>query len=348
MLEGLREEQLRWVTGALLVLAAVALGAALAEMKVLMVPFVLAVLISYLVAPLVDVLELRAGAPRWLAVALGVLAVVLLTTVAGLLVTGAVRQLLEQAEIYQESLRALVRDVFGLLGVEYGRQPVMEALRQLPLLDLLGAAAGTVLSMLSTLVLVVIFTLFLLAGRDPVDARRGIYGDIDRAVRRYVVTKFVVSAGTGVAVGGILAALGLELALVFGVLAFLLNFIPNVGSLISTLLPLPLAFAQFESWWQIGAVLVLPGLVQFVVGNLVEPVFMGEGLDLHPVTVLLSLGVWGVLWGVPGMFLAAPMTAVLRIVLARFATTRGVAEAMAGRLPGLRPLGRGGARDAAA
>ena len=87
--------------------------------------------------------------------------------------------------------------------------------------------------------------------------------------------------------------------------------------------------------------------MQFVVGNLVEPVFMGEGLDLHPVTVLLSLGVWGVLWGVPGMFLAAPMTAVLRIVLARFATTRGVAEAMAGRLPGLRPLGRG-ARDTAA
>jgi AI-2 transport protein TqsA len=317
-------------------------------MKVLMVPFVLAILISYLVAPLLDVLELRAGAPRWLAVTLGVLAVALLTTVAGLLVTGAVRQLLEQAEIYQESLRELARDAFQLLGIRYGRQPVMEALRQLPLLDLLGAAAGTVLSMFSTLVLVVIFTLFLLAGRDPADARRGIYGDIDRAVRRYVVTKFVVSAGTGIVVGVILGALGLELALVFGVLAFLLNFIPNVGSVVSTLLPLPLAFAQFESWWQIGAVLVLPGIVQFLVGNVIEPIFMGEGLDLHPVTVLLSLGVWGVLWGVPGMFLAAPMTAVLRIVLARFATTRGIAEAMAGRLPGMRPLGRGVPRHTAA
>ncbi len=348
MLDGVSEERLRWVTGALLVLAAVALGAALADLKVLMVPFVLAVFISYLVAPLLDVLEIRAGAPRWLAVAVGVLAVVLLTTAAGLLVTGAVRQLLEQAEIYQESLRALVRDGFQFVGVEYGRQPVMEALRQLPLLDLLGAAAGTVLSMLSTLVLVVIFTLFMLAGRDPVDARRGLYGEIDHAVRRYVVTKFLLSAGTGLAVGLILAALGLELALVFGVLAFLLNFIPNVGSVISTLLPLPLAFAQFDSWWLIGAVLVLPGLVQFVVGNLVEPIFMGEGLDLHPVTILLSLGVWGVLWGLPGMFLAAPMTAVLRIVLARFDTTRGIAEAMAGRLPGMRPLGRGASRGTAA
>lgn len=338
MLEHLRDEQVRWITGALLLLAAVAVGAALREMKVLMVPFVLAIFISYLVAPLLDLLELRWGAPRWLSVTVGVTAVALLTTAVGLLITGAVRQLLEQAEFYQESLRELARDAFQLLGIEFGRQPVMEALRQLPLLDLLGAAAGTVLSVFSTLILVVIFTLFLLAGRDPADARRGIYGEIDRAVRRYVVTKFVVSASTGVAVWLILAGLGLELALVFGVLAFLLNFIPNVGSVIATLLPLPMAFAQFESWWAVGAVVVLPGVWQMAAGNVVEPVFMGEGLDLHPVTILLALGFWGVLWGVPGMFLAAPITAVLRIVFVRFQTTRGVAEAMAGRLPGMRPV----------
>lgn len=327
-----------WITGALLVLAAVAIGAALREMKVLMVPFVLAIFISYLVAPLLDLLELRWGWPRWIAVTVGVTAVALLTTIVGLLVTGAVRQLLEQAEAYQESLRQLARESFQFLGIEFGRQPVMDALRQLPLLDLLGAAAGAVLTIFSTLVLVVIFTLFLLAGRDPADARRGIYGEIDRAVRRYVVTKFVVSASTGTLVWLILATLGLELALVFGVLAFLLNFIPNVGSVIATFLPLPMAFAQFDSWWQIGAVVILPGIVQLTAGNLVEPIFMGEGLDLHPVTILLALGFWGVLWGVPGMFLAAPITAVLRIVFARFRTTRGIAEALAGRLPGMRPV----------
>lgn len=340
MADGLQEERLRWVTGALLVLAAVALGAAMAYMQVLMVPFVLAVFITYLVAPLVDGLELRAGMPRWLSVSLGFLAVVALTTVVGLLVTGAVRQLLDQAEIYEESLRELVRQGFAFLGIEFGRQPVMDALRQLPLLDLIGAAAGTVLSVFSTLLLVVIFTLFLLAGRDPHDARRGIYGEIDQAVRRYVVTKFVVSATTGVAVGLILAGIGLKLALVFGVLAFLLNFIPNIGSVVATLLPLPLAFAQFDTWWQIVLVLVLPGVVQLTMGNVIEPIFMGEGLDLHPVTILLSLGVWGILWGVPGMFLAAPVTAVLRIVLARFDTTRPIAEALAGRLPGMRPMRR--------
>jgi AI-2 transport protein TqsA len=341
MLDRLRDEQTWWVIGALGVLATVALGAALAYMKVLMVPFVLAIFLSYLIAPLVDALEAR-RAPRWVAVTLGFLVVVLLTTVVGLLVTSAVRQLVDQADNYEESLRNLVRDVLDFLGVEAGRRSVMEALRQLPLFDLLSAAAGTVFSLLSTLTLVVIFTLFLLAGRNAETARRGIYGEIDRAVRRYVVTKFVVSASTGILVGLLLAALGLKLAMVFGVLAFLLNFIPNVGSVISTLLPLPLAFAQFDNWWLIGAVVVLPGALQMVIGNGIEPVFMGEGLDLHPVTILLALGVWGILWGVPGMFLAAPITAVLRIVLAPFETTRPLSEMLAGRPP---RLGDGPARS---
>lgn len=336
MLDRLREEQTWWVTGSLAVLATVALGATLAYMKVLMVPFVLALFLTYLIAPLVDALDSR-GAPRWVSVALGFLAVVLLTTVVGLLVTSAVRQLVDQADNYQESLRNLVRDVLDFVGVEAGRRTVMDALRQLPLFDLLSAAAGTVLSLLSTLTLVVIFTLFLLAGRNPETARRGLYAEIDRAVRRYVVTKFVISASTGLLVGLILAALGLKLAMVFGVLAFLLNFIPNVGSVISTLLPLPLAFAQFDNWWQIIAVVVLPGVLQMIVGNGIEPVFMGEGLDLHPVTILLALGVWGILWGVPGMFLAAPITAVLRIVLAPFETTRPISEILAGRWPVLSP-----------
>lgn len=325
------DDQDWWVRGAILVIAAVALGGALAYMRVLLVPFVLALFLTYLIAPLVDALELR-GVPRWAAVTLGFLLVVLLTTGVGLLVTTAVRQLVDQAQTYQESLRELARQGFSLLGIEAGRQPVLEAIRQLPLFEIFGAAAGTVLSFFSTLTLVIIFTLFLLAGRNPDGARSDIYGEVDRAVRRYVVVKFVVSSITGVSVGLILGALGLKLALVFGVLAFLLNFIPNIGSIVATFLPLPLAFAQFDDGWHILAVLVLPGLVQITMGNFVEPVFQGEGLDLHPVTILLALGVWGILWGVPGMFLAAPITAVLRIVCARFDATRGVAEALAGRL----------------
>jgi AI-2 transport protein TqsA len=157
---------------------------------------------------------------------------------------------------------------------------------------------------------------------------------IDAKIRKFIVTKFLISAATGIMVGIILGILGLDLALVFGVLAFLLNFIPNVGSVVATLLPLPVALVQYDSMVMVVLVVVLPGAVQVTMGNIVEPKIMGEGLDLSPVTILLALVFWGLIWGIVGMLLAAPMTAVLRIVLARFTTTRSVAELLAGRFPG--------------
>jgi AI-2 transport protein TqsA len=190
------------------------------------------------------------------------------------------------------------------------------------------------MSFLTSGFLVLVFTIFLLAGRTPHEKRIGIYQQIDAKIRRYVVTKVTTSAITGILVGSLLAILRVDLAFVFGVLAFFLNFIPNVGSIIAVLLPVPLAVVQFDSWVHIGLVVALPGLVQLTVGNVVEPKLMGEGLALHPVSILLALVFWGLIWGVVGMLLAAPITAVLAIVLGRFETTRPISNLMAGRLPG--------------
>ena len=155
-----------------------------------------------------------------------------------------------------------------------------------------------------------------------------------RRSRRYLVTKVSTSTVTGLLTGVILALFGLDLALVFGVLAFFLNFIPSVGSIIATLLPIPMAMVQFDSFWMIAGIVLVPGAVQMTIGSGIEPVLMGEGLELHPVTILLALVFWGLIWGVVGMFLAAPITAVLRIVLDRFEMTRPIAGLLAGRLPG--------------
>ena len=137
--------------------------------------------------------------------------------------------------------------------------------------------------------------------------------------------------------GTLLGLLGLDLAFVFGVMAFFLNFIPNVGSLIAVMLPIPLAIVQFDSWVQVLLVLALPGSVQITIGNFVEPKIMGEGLALHPVSILIALVFWGLIWGAVGMFLAAPITAVLAIVLGRFETTRPIANLLAGKLPDAAP-----------
>ena len=218
-------------------------------------------------------------------------------------------------------------------GADIGQGTLVDAIRQLPLLRLVQNAAGTAVDITTNGALVLIFLVYLVSGSSTVGPRVGIYAEIHEKVQKYIVTKFMISATTGILVGVILWVFDLDLALVFGVMAFLLNFIPSIGSVISTLLPLPIAIIQFDSVWAITAIVALPGVVQMVIGNGIEPLVMGESLDLHPITVILSLIFWGLLWGFVGMFLATPIMAVLRIVLARFDETRPFAELLAGHLP---------------
>jgi AI-2 transport protein TqsA len=158
-----------------------------------------------------------------------------------------------------------------------------------------------------------------------------VYRDVVQKIRRYLGIHVVISIVTGVLVWATLAIIGLELAGVFGVLAFLLNFIPSIGSIIVTFLPIPIAVVQFQSSpWMIVLVVAIPGIIQNLLGNIIEPKLMGEGLDLHPVTILLALSFWGYLWGIVGMFLAAPITAAIRIVLMQFDTFQPIANLLAG------------------
>lgn len=329
-------DQSRVVAVSLVVLAAVAIAVALAYTRPVMVPFVLAIFITYLVAPLVDLLRERLRVPRVLSVLIALLITLGLLVILGMLITMSTRSLLASADVYQEEIGALAAQLFSVLDrwqLELGQKSLLEGINQLPILGLLRSTAGTVVDLVSTGVLVVIFVIYLLLSRRPDELRSGIYAEINSKIRKYLVAKFIISAVTGTLVGSILALFGLDLALVFGVMAFLLNFIPSIGSVFSTLLPIPIAILQFDNPWMITAVILVPGLVQLVIGSGIEPLVMGEGLDLHPVTVLLALIFWGLLWGVVGMLLAAPMTAILRIVLERIETTRPAAELLAGRLP---------------
>ncbi len=332
----LRDEQSWLRTVSLMVLAAVAIAVALIYTRAVMVPFVLSIFIAYLVAPLVDVMQIRLKMPRWLSVFIAFLVVIGLLTLLGLLIVTSTRGLAASAEIYKERIAGLAQAVFSILdrmGIDLGQKPLVENLKALPLLGMLRTTAGTLVDFLSTGLLTLIFVIYLLIGRHPRKMRTGIYGDMDRKIRRYIVTKVAVSAATGILVGVTLALFGLDLALVFGVMAFLLNFIPSIGSIVSTLLPVPMAIVQFDSIWMIAGVIIIPGVIQLAVGNGVEPKLMGEGLELHPLTILLALVFWGLLWGVVGMLLAAPITAVLKLVLERFEMTRPAASLLAGRLP---------------
>jgi AI-2 transport protein TqsA len=182
--------------------------------------------------------------------------------------------------------------------------------------------------------LVIVFLIFLLVGGTArAQPSGGVLGQVEVRIKRYIVAKATVSAATGGLVGFVLAMLGVDLALVFGLFAFLLNFIPNIGSLVATLLPLPVVLLSPQSsLTTIILAIALPGVIQVIMGNFIEPKIMGGSLDLHPVTILLALIVWGMLWGIMGMLLATPLTAVMKMLFERMEHTAPLAELLAGRL----------------
>jgi len=197
----------------------------------------------------------------------------------------------------------------------------------------LTGIASSVMGVISNGLLVVIFMIFMVAGQGTFKAPPGsFWWEVESRIKRYVLTMMLTSGVTGVLVGLALTLLKVEFGWMFGFLAFLLNFIPSIGSVIATLLPLPVALID-PQLGMISKILVLaiPGGIQFVIGNLLQPKMMGESLDLHPVVVLLSLIFFGTIWGIIGMFLAVPITGVVKILLQRFGYTRAIADLIAGK-----------------
>lgn len=335
-----RDEQIWLAVGSLMILALVAVGVLLSYTRGVMIPFVLAVFIAVVVSPIVDFLVVRFHVPQAIAVLLAILAVLGILACLGLFLIVAIQTVIETAGEYTESFADMTERVLTRLEewkIPIDQQKIADGLEaQLP--SLATQTVGTATGLLSNGLLILIFVIFLLAGRNPHVIREGIYAEIEAKIRSYIATKLAVSAVTGLLVWAILALFGLRMAGLFGILSFLLNFIPSIGSIIATLLPLPVAVAQFGgSPWMVVGVVAVPGALQNLVGNAIEPKLMGKGLQLHPVTILLALAFWGLLWGLVGMILAAPIMASIRIVLVRFDTTRPLGNLLAGQLPGSGP-----------
>lgn len=333
----LRDEQIWLGLGSLMITATVALAFALVYTRDVMVPFVLAILITVVVSPVFDFQVVRWRLPRWTAVITTLLVVLALLALLGYVLIDAIQHMVRSASEYSQQVVELTARLVAKLNdyhIQVDQARITNELEaRLP--GIMTQTAGTATSLLSHGFLIVIFVVFLLIGRNPEQQQRsGIYADITSTIRRYLTTMTAIATATAVLVGLILWMLGLHMAWLFGLLVFLLMFIPNIGSIIATLLPIPVAVAQFQDPWTVLAVIVLPGAVHVGIGNFVAPKLMGSGLELPPVTVLLALAFWGLLWGIAGMVLAVPIVAILRIVLLRFETTRPLAEILSGRLPG--------------
>jgi AI-2 transport protein TqsA len=158
----------------------------------------------------------------------------------------------------------------------------------------------------------------------------GVVGSINRAMAAYLRAKVLSSLVTALPVVVILWAFGVPFPVMWGVLAFVGNFIPFVGTLVALVFPVLLAFLELEPTWRPLTVLVLLILAQFVTNNVVEPRLTAHAVDLSPLVVLMALAFWSLCWGMVGMVLAVPLTVMIKVVFENVALTRPLARLMAG------------------
>ena len=167
---------------------------------------------------------------------------------------------------------------------------------------------------------------------DP-EGRRGVFGSaagIGRQVRRYLLVRAAMGALTAALYAGWLWVAGIDLLLVWALLAFLLSFVPNLGSVVSGLLPTIYAFATRD----VGTALLAGGgllAIEQVIGNFVDPRLMGRVVSISPLVILVALLAWGWVWGAPGLLLAVPMTISVMIVCAHVEPLRPVALLLSDR-----------------
>jgi predicted PurR-regulated permease PerM len=314
--------------------------------KEIFVPAVFGAVIVYIIVGLADGLGRLPGPgralPSWLRYLLSIAAIGLVGVLFAYLVMANKERALALAPQYQQSLLAAIQRAAVYFGFE--TEPTWATLRrdllgQIDLQRMLGSLLASVGAILVTFVVVCLYATFLLLERrnfatklanlsdDParVARIREVIGAINQRIGSYLALKALLSLLLGVASYVVMRVFGLEFAELWAVLAAVLNFIPYVGSVLGVVFPVLMAVVQFEDLGTVVTILLSLTALQFSIGNFLDPYLMGNSLNLSPFAILVSLAVWSELWGVPGAFLAVPITAILAIVFSEFPGTRPIA-----------------------
>ncbi len=332
-----------WITGAgiqsasLAILAVIGIAFALSVTKSIMIPFVLSLFLYFILSPVRTFFIQKMKFPKWLALISTFAVVALLLTLVFFVLFSAFQEFAMGYKVYEVKAIYFVDSVQQFLinkGVPIEHIDFATMLKNLPFTQLAKGAGASVLHLVSTTVLVFIFLVFLFTGgskvKETARKKTGLGAEINAQIRKYLAIKVLTSFITSIIIFVIFTILGLDLAFVFAFLVFILNFIPTVGSFFATILPFPVAFFQFDSAMPIVLVLVVPGIIQFIIGSILEPRAMGQSLNIHPVVVLMSLMFWGLIWGIVGAFLAVPITAVIKIGIHKIEGGNFIAQVMSG------------------
>ncbi len=313
--------------------ALVLAGAVLKLTASVVLPFIIAVLLTFVLEPIIIALE-KIRIPRVIGAVVVVLLIGVAVYVVGVILFSSVKTVMSLYPKYEERftiLYILVAQAFKLPYDEHvsliqnlwGQLGIREQVQSLAI-----STSEAFLGFLTDTVMVTLLIVFLLieighfrsrielAFADILSSRiQKIVSDVVKQIARYLSVKFFTSLTTGVLVGMILSWIGVDFPIIWGVISFILNFIPNIGSIAAGVGVSIFALAQFwpEPGPIIASIATMLG-VNMMLGNVVEPRVQGQNLGLSPFIILVSLSMWGWLWGFAGLILAVPMTVIVKII----------------------------------
>ncbi len=320
----------------LLVMLIILVFIVLKELAGLLLPLVLAGMLTILNLPVVNFLKKRRIPGVLITLMVAFLTLIILWLVFTM-ISGTVEQLIRDKEFLANQFNARINAAFALIGnkipgvnVDILRTQLNSIVSPANIAGLIGTALAALGSIGSSSVLFLVYYLILLSGAtgytayveyvtgsDKSGEARQVWDLTQESISAYMGIKTIISFTTGITAGLICWAFGLQFALFWGFMAFLLNYIPSIGSLVATALPIFMAIIQFDSFGLILALGIVLGIFQFIIGSVIDPMVMGNRLRLNTVTVIFGLLFWGYIWGIPGMLLSVPLMVMVRLLLER-------------------------------
>lgn len=319
----------------------------LKELQEIFIPFVIAYFLFFVFSPVNKYLE-KKKIPNSVAIILDICIIIFVFGGISSVLVDSFTRLSQEIPQYEQKLNDIVSTTASSWGVKdaaFTHFKIAEILKGIDYKLLAGNLFTSTFTLLGTMLFVLFFFIFVLTGHKDIYAaikkwylKSHLNGEsspdtisrkekenllhhtlleITEQIQNYVITKFVISLLVGIATAVILLLFKVDFVIVWAVLTFLFNFIPNIGALIAVILPVIIAMIQHGS---IGYALILAAVlivIHNIFGNIVEPKIFGKRLGMNPLVILLSLLLWGYIWGIVGALLSVPLTAILKIIISR-------------------------------
>jgi predicted PurR-regulated permease PerM len=254
-----------------------------------------------------------------------------------LLIENNVYQVIEAIPAYQQKVTLIFHTIFANLQIPEPTS-LEQTLSKVDVASLISTSATTLLSLVNNAGLIIFYLLLLLfeygtfkgkiniAILDP-NRRQSFINtmqQIDKDIRSYLVLKSILGIITGIIGYIILKIFGVDFALFWGLLLFLLYYIPTIGPLIAMAFPICLSLVQFDTIYPFLGVTIGLISLQILVGNIIEIKLMGRSINLSSLVIMISLVLWGSIWGIIGMFLSVPIMVTINVILSKFEETRWI------------------------